>query len=239
MSARCVVWLSANVAESDSSLLDLVRKSQTIVSRFVGGKQIPELGAVSDKDGRKSLLEATRFPLSVSWQPFHYRPLSDRTYNIAAACNVLPFSGWENEKFSSKLLKRRCGTDYFGLRVQGSKIAGCLPSTLEDEMKRQWAIFEKLEPELPKTDFEGKLTLVKESPWYKNDVEAKGGMPRVSSIAKYAEDDALSLFLGFSGLCLKVAGSGEAKEASLRYKQLALSVLLPIVSTLHARERTN
>lgn len=231
MSARCVRWLSALVERDDSALLELVTKTQTIVSHLVGGKQIPVLGTPSEAEGRKSLLEATRFPLCISWQPPQYRALSDRTYNFAAACNILPFSGWENEKFTSKLLKRRCGTDHFGLRVQGTKITGCLPATLEEDMKRQWLAFEELEPELPKTDFQDKLSLVKKSPWYKNEVEAKGGMPLVSTIAKYAEDDALSLFLGFSGLCLRVAGLGEAAETSLRYKQLALSVLLPIVSS--------
>jgi hypothetical protein len=201
-----------------------------VVSYFVGGNRIPELGGVKKEEERRNLLEAMRFPLRVTWQPLQYRALSDRTFNISAACNVLPFSGWENEKFSSNLLQRRCGNDFFGLRVQGMNVTGCLPSTIEEELKRQWDCFEAIEPELPKIHFEGKLKLVKESDWYKHDIEAKGGMSDVSTIAKFAEEDALALFLAFSSLCLKVASSSEAKESSFRYKQLALSVLLPLVS---------
>ena len=230
MASKCVNWISSNVVHDSSFVLEAVRKAQTIVSYFVGGKQIPELGQVAVEDERKNLREATRFPLSVSWQPLEYRALSDRTYNVSAACHVPPFSGWENEKFSAKLLKRRCGSAHFRLHVLGNNVTGCLPSRFEEEVKRQWDAFEKLEPGLPKTNFQEKLKLVKRSDWYKKDIEEKGTIIDISSNVKYAEDNALALLLAYSSLCLKAAGSSEVGESSFRYKQLALSVLLPIVS---------
>ncbi|KAL3915684.1 MAG: hypothetical protein SGILL_005529 [Bacillariaceae sp.] len=223
IASKCVGWIARNIVQTDTSLLEAVRKVQKIISYFVGGNRIPELGCVEAQTERGSLLEATRFPLSVSWQPPQYRTLSDRTYNVAAACNTLPFSGWENEKFSTKLLKRRCGTDHPGLHALGTKVTGFLPSRFEEELKRQWDCFEDLEPELPTTNFQGKLEQVKKSDWYKNEIEGKGCTPDFSSNTKYAEEDALSLFLAYSSLCLKVAGSSQAGETSFRYKQLALS----------------
>ena len=80
---------------------DILQDVQTVVSYFVGGNPIPDLEGLEEEDAIKSLTEAARFPLSKSWQPEPFRPLSDRTYNIAASCNVPPFSGWENEKYST------------------------------------------------------------------------------------------------------------------------------------------
>jgi hypothetical protein len=220
------------VEEMETNVLqDILQNVQTIVSYFVGGDPIPNLEGLEEADAMKSLVEAAMFPLSTSWQPIQFRPLSDRTYNIAASCNVPPFSGWENEKFSSRLLRLRYRDNDYWLNVQGKMVTGCLSGPIEEEMQRQFDLLERLEPGIPKSHFEQKLQLVKESDWYKDKLENAGGDPDLSKIAQFGEQDTLELFLAYSYICLRVAEFHTDKKVAWRCEQLALSVLLPLVST--------
>jgi hypothetical protein len=230
MSAKCVRWVSMKIDQTtpESTIHRYWKKTKDFVSYFVGSN-IPELDGINNSEGLKSIREAVKFPLSQTWQPDEYRPLSSRTYNTAAACNVPPFSGWENENFSTKLLKRRYGDNHYCLRVQGRKITGILSESVEGELKRQWECFENMEPEIPTFDFSKKLKLVKESEWHIELVN-QNDLPNIPTVAKHGEDDALMLLLAFSNLCILVAGLETGKEKARRYEQLALSVLLPIVS---------
>lgn len=184
----------------------------------------------------KSLIEAARFPLSTTWQPAEFRPLSDRTYNIAASCNVPSFSGWENEKFSTTLLRRRCRNDAHWLNVVGKKLTGCFPTEIENEMKNQFDLLENLEPGIPNFKFVSKLKLVKDSHWYKQKVHEDGD-PDLADIAQFGEEDILLLFLSFSKMNLMVAEMDDDKNKARRREQLALSVLLPLVSHVDSRMR--
>lgn len=203
---------------------------QTIVSYFVGGNPIPYLDGLEEEEAMKSLTEAARFPLSTTWQPAEFRLISHRTYNVAASCNVPPFSGWENEQFSTKLLRRRCQDNDYWLHVHDKKITGCLSAGVEEEIKRQFDLLESLEPDIPKSNFEQKLKLVKQSAWFKEKLEDEGSGPDLSAIAQYGEDEMLELFLAYSSMCLEVAKFDDNKKSARRREQLALSVLLPLVS---------
>jgi hypothetical protein len=232
LSSKCFKWISENLPkDGDASLVEsTLQNAQVIVSYFVGGSPIPDLEGLEESDAIKSFVEAARFPLSRTWQPSEFRPLSDRIYNIAASCNVPPFSGWENEKFTSRLLRGRCRNNDYWLHVVGKRITGCLSMEIESEMKRQFELFEELEPKVPKSQFVTKLKLVKESNWYKAKLRKAGGYPNLSEIACYGEEDMLELFLAFSGICLQVSQHEKDRKIARRREQLALSVLLPLVS---------
>jgi hypothetical protein len=212
-----------------SVLEGILQNVQKLVSYFVGGDPIPDLEGLEEADAMKSLVEAAALPLDSSWQPAQFRPLSDRTYNIAASCNVPPFSGWENEKFSVRLLRRRSRDNDYWLNVQGKVVTGYLSAPIEEELKRQFNLLEKIEPGIPKSNFEHKLKLVKESKWYKDKIEYGGGIPDLSVIAQFGEKDALDLFLAYSHICLQMAEFDRGGKVAWRREQLALSVLLPLV----------
>ncbi|KAG7356020.1 hypothetical protein IV203_000706 [Nitzschia inconspicua] len=228
LSSKCIKWLSENLPQEKSVVEDVLSNVQTVVSFYVGGNPIPDLEWMEERDGIKPLLEAVRFPLSKTWQPAEFRPLSDRTYNMAASCNVPPFSGWENEKFSTRLLRRRCRNSDYWLNVAGKTITGCFPAEIENEIHHQLDLLEKLEPEIPKSKFVDKLKLVKESHWYKEKLHVEGGDPDLSMIAQFGEEDVLLLFLSFSNMCLQVAEIDDYKKIARRREQLALSVLVPL-----------
>jgi hypothetical protein len=231
--AKCIRWLSTRVLKelSYSVLKTLVSQCTTIIS-FLCGSSIPELNDINETS-MMSFQESKSFPLTSSWQPTEFRVLSICVYNFAVACNVSLFSGWESEEFTLKLLNRRYGRDkHFGVHIRGRRLAGCLPRTVEDELKRQWELVAEMQHPIPKLDFSGKLSLVQQSEWFKKEIKSREDASSQSPITRYAEEDALDLFLGYAALCMHLSRSEADKRVSNTSQQLALSVLLPLVSNL-------
>jgi hypothetical protein len=103
---------------------------------------------------------------------------------------------------------------------------------VEDELKRQWELVAEMQHPIPKLDFSGKLSLVQQSEWFKTEIKSREDASSQSPIARYAEEDALDLFLGYAALCMHLSRSEADKRVSNTSQQLALSVLLPLVSNL-------
>ena len=212
-----------------STLKALVDQCTTIVS-YLCGNSIPELNFTDERE--MSLLNGTRnFPLLSSWQSTEFRTLSICTYNFAVACNVSLFSGWESEEFTMNILKRRHGhSRHFGVHIGDRRLAGCLPKTVEEELNRQWESWAKIHPSFPKLDFADKMKIVKRSEWFQAEIKSRAETLRRGPIAHYAEEDALELFLGYAAMCIQLSSSETVRRVSTRCRQLALSIMLPLVS---------
>lgn len=230
VSARFIKWLSGRALQHISySMLKSILEQITILVSFICGESIPFLGGAPDESMR-CLMESPKFPVNASWQPREYRTLSIRSYNLSVGCNITLFSGWENEEFTLKLLKRRYGNRHFGVHIRDRRIAGCLPSAIEEELMRQWSRLAELEPAFPVLNIGEKFFHVKRSDWYIKETKARDEAGTRVPIANYGENEALEILLGFSALCLHQAASETDKTISNQCHQLALSVLLPTVS---------
>lgn len=224
--SRCIQWVSSRVLKElpYSVLKNLIGQCTTIISFFCGNS-IPELFDI-DETSITSLPQSESFPLSSSWQPTEFRVLSICAYNFAIACNVSLFSGWESEEFTLKLLNRKYGRDkHFGVHIRGKRLVGSLPRKILSELKRQWDLVATALPNLPKLDFSEKLRIIQDSEWSQENISRKHGEV---AFTKYAEEEALQLFLGFSAICFQLSMSETNKKVSNMSQQLALSILLPL-----------
>ena len=174
------------------------------------------------------------FPVDSSWQSSECQAISLATYNLVVACNVSLFSGWEKEEFSLRLLKRQHGNRHFGVHIHGRRMTGFIYASQEEEIANQWNELESLLPTFPGLKFQERIAVVKQKDWYKKEVEDRKQNLDDPKIAKFAEDDGVSLYLAFSRLCVLLAKTESNPKVSNGYYQLCLSVLLPIVSqTFH------
>lgn len=214
-----------------SALKKSVDQCTTIVS-YLCGSSIPELNNIDERDV-PLLVGPKIFPIQSSWQSIEFRTLSICTYNFAVACNVSLFSGWESEEFTMKILKKRAGQNrHFGVHIGDRRLAGCLPRTIQAELDQQWELLAKFQPALPKLDFAGKMEIVKRSEWFQSESKSRKETLSHSIIACHAEEDALELFLGYAAMCTHLSRSETDKRVSIRCQQLALSILLPLVSQI-------
>ena len=212
-----------------STLKRLVKQCTTIVS-YLCGNAIPDL---SKSDERETVFTngTKQFPVLSSWQSTGNRMISICVYNFAVACNVSLFSGWESEEFAMKTLKKRNGYNrHFGVHIGDRRLAGCLSPTVEDELNHQWKLWAEMQPGFPTLDFENKMETVKRSEWFQAEIKSREETLRHSQIACYAEEEALELFLGYAAMCLQLSRTETDKKVSTRCHELALSVILPLVS---------
>lgn len=151
-----------------------------------------------------------------------------RTYNLTVACNVSLFSGWESDEFTFRLLRRRHGHKHFGVHMRERRVTGYLNSTIEDEIGRQWGEVIKLLPSFPDIKFNERVQAVKESEWYKTEVEDRKKSLEGTDIARYGEESAEELYLAFSALCLHLASSEKNTKVINRLLHASLSILLPV-----------
>jgi len=156
--------------------------------------------------------------------------LSTRAYNLSVACNISIFSGWENEEFNYNAFKRKCGgaDKHYGVYVRWKRVVGFLSSFLEDELERQWTEFEQLEPSAPKLNFADKLNKLKEMEFVQSEMESRMNSFGGSVLDNFAESEALEILLAYSALCLRLSRSETDKKMANQYKQLSLSILLPM-----------
>jgi hypothetical protein len=208
----------------------------TIIS-FLAGKPIPDFKARFKIEDLKTT-EWSQFPLKSSWQPDEYRTISLRVYNLCVACNVSLFSGWEPEEFHLHLLRRRHGNKHFGVHIEDGRIAGYLSPEFNTEIAKQWNEIARLLPKFPLISFSERLARVREKEWFKAEVEDRKEKTRGAPIARYAEEDGVHVYLGFSALCLRLAGTCFDQNIWNQLVQASLSVLLPIVSSFSKLVRT-
>jgi hypothetical protein len=213
-----------------STLKTIVDQCTTIVS-YLCGNSIPDLKNINESE--IAFVDGEKFPVESSWQSAEFRMLSICTFNFAVACNVSLFSGWESEEFSMKVLKKRFGDNrHFGVHIGDRRLAGCLPRTAQDELRRQWESWDAMQTAIPKLDFCGKMKTVKRSEWFQSETKSREQTLRNGQIACHAEEEALELFLGYAALCKHLLRSETDERVSTRCQQLAMSILLPLVSPL-------
>lgn len=168
-------------------------------------------------------------PLPSSWQSEKHKAISLRSYNLCVAFNVSHFSGWEPHEFSLQLMKMRSSCTYFGLRLNDGKVAGFLPSSVENELHRQWEALGDFLPAAASFQFEIKLVEIKNTYWYETGFYKHREAMEDEPIATNAEEEALGILLAHSKACLDLASK---KKSGERHDLLmtSLSILLPIVS---------
>jgi len=227
--AKCIRWISIMVLdELPYSVLKTLVDQCTIAVSYLCGNSMSEVNDVEEKD-MSILEESETFPVKSSWQPTEFRMLSICTYNFAVACNVSMFSGWENEEFTMKVLRKRHGQlRHFGVHIGDKRLAGCLSDTIEKELNRQWKLLARMQPTYPILDFSEKMKAVKQSEWFQSDTKTREEALRHAPIASYAEEDALLIFLGYAAMCTHLSQAENDKKVSARTQQLALSILLPL-----------
>eukprot|EP00536_Pseudo-nitzschia_multiseries_P002867 jgi/Psemu1/252068/estExt_Genewise1Plus.C_400030 len=227
--AKCIRWISTMVLDDlPYSVLKNLVDQCTIVVSYLCGNSMSRVNDVEEKD-MSILEESITFPVTSSWQPTEFRMLSVCTYNFAVACNVSLFSGWENEEFTMKVLRKRQGQlRHFGVHIGDKRLSGCLPDTVQNELNRQWKLLAKMQPTYPILDFEEKMKVVKQSEWFQSETKTREKSLRHAPIASYAEEDALLIFLGYAAMCTHLSRAETDKKVSARPQQMALSILLPL-----------
>lgn len=216
---------------SYSKLHEILGETTSILSEICA-VPISEIKNYGESDFDVQKHEWGDFPVKASWQSPDCRAISLAVYNLAVGCNVSLFSGWEREEFNLKLLRRRHGNRHFGVHIHDKRITGYLTKEAEDELLRQWQFLSDMLPVFPVLNFEERMYLVKEREWYRDEVEDRNQVVGDNPIAGFAEDKGVSIFLAFSSLCLHLAKSETKSPVRNRLLQLALSVLLPIVSMM-------
>jgi len=163
------------------------------------------------------------FPVPSQWQSAVHSAISLRAYNLAIACSVSAFSGWEATEFTLKLLKnRKRGQNRFRVNVKGDLVTGILCSDTELEVSKQWKIVESLILNISSLDFLNVISKVKKADWY---ITAEKDMNEPTYL--FGEKDALKILLLFSRLTLILAKDKEDRqnEDNIKY---ALSIILPL-----------
>lgn len=172
----------------------------------------------------------SNIPLSAGWQAEEYRPLSLRVFNLTVACNISLFSGWEPEEFTLRLLRRRHGHRHFGVQLRDDKrLAGFLSMEIEEQISRQWCAIRRILPEFPDLQVKERLGAVKETSWYKSEVERRGKeFSNPGDMARFEEEAGENLFLAYSDLCIQLATSETNPDVVNRLLHSSLSILLPV-----------
>jgi hypothetical protein len=172
----------------------------------------------------------TELPIRSDWQTPVQQNLSRRAFNLLIANRVPHFSGWESDEFKLNLMKRGSNNGHVCVDLQGERVTGCLPPTVEVELADQWKKLGTLLPELPNFDFDANLVTAKSSSWYADVIKHVEESNDPASV--YGEDNGFTLVLSLSRLCLdaaSLAASNAVKDALI---QLAVCVIFPVVSKL-------
>lgn len=218
----------------DDDIESRVRVKLLEVLSLLCGIVIPDpLGAELPNEEGMFIKDWTSFPIKAGWQNLSHELISKRFYNLAIGCVVSNFSGWEMDEFNLDLLRASNEKRHFGVNIGGERVSGYISPSTEAELVDQWKQIVELLPQFSNFDFKSNLDAAKTSSWYKEVVEEMG--ENGDSMEAYGEKDAFALFLTLSRLCLKAASS-TASDAGKHYAliKLALSVVLPLVSTLPA-----
>jgi hypothetical protein len=172
----------------------------------------------------------TEFPIQSDWQNEAQQNLSRRAFNLVIACSAPNFSGWETDEFKLDLMKRGSNNRPVCVDIHGERVTGCLSPTVEVELADQWTKLGTLLPELPNFDFDANLVTAKSSSWYTKVMKHVEENNDAASV--YGEKDGFSLVLHLSRLCLDAASSAASDAVKDALIQLAVSVMLPAVSTM-------
>jgi len=170
-----------------------------------------------------------QLPVPSSWQNQKCKAISLRCYNLCVSFNVSQFSGWEAYEFSLRVMKSRAHCNYFGLVVHKDRVAGFVPSVIEEELAKQWDILGVQVVAAKEFNFRDRLATVKELDWYKEGIDRHEDALAEKLVGLNSEQEGLQVLLSHSHVCLQLAAEKKATEKT-RLLMTSLSVLLPIVS---------
>lgn len=211
------------------------RVTQRILSKLLGILSLFCGVAISDPFQPDESTEAyskqwTKLPIRSDWQNPAQQNLSRRAFNLVIACSVPNFSGWETDEFKLDLMKRGTNNQHVCVDLHGERVTGCLSPTVEAELADQWKKLGPLLPDLAHFDFDANLVTAKSSSWYSEVM--KHVKENSDPAAVYGEDDGFTLVLSLSRLCLDAASSAASNASKSALIQLAVCVILPVVSRL-------
>jgi hypothetical protein len=167
------------------------------------------------------------FPFSSSWQDNITRSLSLRVHNLCVANSVALFSGWEENEFTLDLMKRKRKNNYFGITLNEGRIVGYLDADSSSRLAEAWLAADAV----VETTIDVVGSLRKAASFLHDDNHVARPPIDGEEIAVYGEKDALAVFLEYAKRCLLVASASNSKFEQSNMIKIAMSVLLPIVST--------
>lgn len=169
--------------------------------------------------------DCKNFPIRGQWISQDLWPVALRSFNLCVATNVSQFSGWEQEEFSLRLLRKNRNPSFFGITMEAGHVAGFLNESIQSQLVHLWQTVEEKVVGAD-FDFKGKLEVMRESDWYKKVRERQFAAEAKNPIVHEAEDRALSSFLRFSRMCLKVFDPSSSETE--KFLHVAMSIILPI-----------
>lgn len=187
---------------------------------------IPDPSSSDVQSEQDPFKDQTEFPIKAYWQNVSHELISKRVYNLAVACLVSNFSGWERDEFHLDLLRPTYKESHFGVHIGDERVRGPLSPSIEAELADQWKHITNFVPQFADFDFQANLDAAKSSSWYKEVMDVVS-----ESMAAYGEEDGFQLFLTLSRLSFKAAYSTKDRTTSIDFLKLGLSVVLPLVST--------
>lgn len=167
------------------------------------------------------------FPFSSSWQDSHTRSLSLLVHNLCVANSVALFSGWEEKEFTLDLMRRERKNNYFGITLNAGRIVGYLDADIANRLADTWIVASTIVgTAIDVVDSLGKAVTFLQ-------VENHVAPPpdNGDDVAIYGEKDALAIFIEYAKRCLVIASASNSTKERSELIKIAMSVLLPIVST--------
>ena len=171
------------------------------------------------------------FPFSNSWQDNDNRSLSLRVHNLCVANSVALFSGWEENEFTLDLMKRKRRNNYFGISLNAGRIVGYLDADSGRRLAGAWRVASTAVG----ITFDVVDSLRKAVTFLQVDNHVAQPPNNGDDVAIYGEQYALAVFIEYAKWCLVVASASDSTEERSKMIKIAMSVLLPIVST-HLRK---
>lgn len=181
--------------------------------------------STSGASNGEHLFKNKKLPIKAGWQSISHELISKRTYNLAIACQVSNFSGWEIDEFHLDMIRSTNKENRFCVDIGDQRMRGPLTPDVEADLSNQWNVITGLVPQFTDFDFQAHLESAKSSSWYKKVVQDVG-----ESMSAYGEKDAFQLFRTLSRLCLNAANSAKDIATRNSFLKLSLSVVLPLVS---------
>jgi hypothetical protein len=163
---------------------------------------------------------------SNGWLPDMLEPLSLRVFNLCVATNVACFSGWCEWPFNFSLIRRIQGSNFFGIKIRDGFVSGTLSTFIENDLSLQWDLVRECWPDL-KVPFGEKLAALRKEEAYLVSKRRHDEAVDERVVSQNGENDAISILLWFSEMCLRKARRDMSSRSSIGLVLTALSIILP------------
>lgn len=217
----------------ESIIVDIISRLRAAVSWFCQIAIPNHDDLFSSKSNNMTIGSWSHFPISSEWQTDELYALSKRTFNLCVSCNVSAFSGWEKDEFDLSLMRQSHGASFFGVDIKGKKVTGYLNHEMELELSRQWKQIETLLPTLSHLDFDNSIKTVKTYEWFITAMKTIEENFTNTSIASFAEDEALYITLLFAKVSLLLAHYEKDERKHQCLVKNAMSIVFPMVSHIN------